>query len=600
MEFEVVWERNLMVPLRDGVCCATDVYLPARGGQPLPGPFPVVLERTPYDKLGTELVKTAKYFARHGYAVVLQDVRGRHASAGDWYPFAHEAEDGVDCCRWIVAQPWCNGQIATIGLSYSAGTQTGLAALRAPGVAAQFIAQGYHNYHNGAMRQGGALELRFYIYALRMARTSREAMADPVVKQALEKAHRDVAKWLKHTPPKPGQTPLRFAPSYERWVLDILQHGEYSPYWSTPVGYSIVDRYDGYADVPVYLLGSWYDTYVRSTLTNYVELSRRKGRPVRLIMGPWIHGVGSLGLSYSGDVEFGPDAAIDYDDLRRRWFDATVRGVDNGILAEPPVRIFVMGGGSGRRNADGRMEHGGYWRAEAQWPIARTQQRNLYLQPGGGLDWAPPAAAAACSRFRYDPKDPVPTIGGNISAVPHVMPGGGFDQRGRPDVFGAKDDLPLGARGDVLVFSTPPLPEDLEVTGPVRVQFWAASTAVDTDFTAKLIDAYPPNPDYPDGYELNITDSIIRARYRNSWDQPELMEPGQVYPFTIEFYATSNRFCRGHRIVLHISSSNYPRFDINPNTGEPLGTSHVTQACVNTIYHDRERPSHLVLPIIPA
>ncbi len=532
---------------------------------------------------------------------MLQDVRGRYASEGEWYPFGNEGPDGVETVAWARGQPWCDGRVATIGLSYSSCTQTSLAALDPPGLAAQFVSQGFHNYHTASMRQGGAFEMRFFLYAFMMALTSREAMADPATRAAMQQAWSEVRSWLRHTPPKAGLTPLRHVPSYERWLLDVWQHGDYDEYWSSRPGYSIEGLYDRHADVPLYLCGGWYDSYARSTVTNYVELSRRKRGPVRLVMGPWIHGTANLDLSYAGDADFGPDAPLGYDLFRLRWFDAVLKGARTGMLETPPVQIFVMGGGSGRRlPGSGRLDVGGRWRFEREWPLARTEPTPFYLQPGGGLSRRRPPSGAAPSRYVFDPRDPVPTIGGNISVGYDVMPGGGFDQRGGPHVYGARDRLPLSARRDVLVFSTPPLEDDLEVTGTVAVKLWAASTAPDTDFTAKLIDVYPPNGDYPDGYELNIGDSIIRARYRASRTVPELMEPGTVYEFTITLYPTSVVFQAGHRIRVHISSSNFPRFDINPNTGGPLGLEQAMQTAVQTVFHDAERPSHVLLPVIPA
>jgi putative CocE/NonD family hydrolase len=597
MRQDVTAERNITMRLQDGARLATDVYLPAG----VPGPWPAILERTPYNKLGPALVLSAKYFASHGYAVVLQDVRGRYASEGEWYPFGNEGPDGVEAVAWVRAQPWCDGRVATIGLSYSSCTQTSLAALDPPGLAAQFVSQGFHNYHTSSMRQGGALELRFFLYAFMMATTSREAIADPATRLAMQQAWAEMRAWLRRTPPKPGLTPLRHVPSYERWLLDIWQHGEYDEYWSSRAGYSIEGLYEQHADVPVCLCGSWYDSYARSTVANYVELSRRKRGPIRLIMGPWIHGTANLDLSYAGDADFGPDAPLGYDHVRLRWFDAVLKGARNGVLERPPVHIFVMGGGSGRKVVgSGRLDVGGRWRAEREWPLARTEPTPLYLHPAGGLSPSRPPAGAAPSRYAFDPGDPVPTIGGNISVGYDLMPGGGFDQRGGPHVYGATDRLPLSARRDVLVFSTQPLERDLEITGSVVVRLWAASTAPDTDFTAKLIDVYPSNADYPDGYELNIGDSIIRARYRNSPERPELMEPGTAYEFTITLYPTSVVFQQGHRIRLHVSSSNFPRFDVNPNTGGPLGLEQVTQTAIQTVFHDADHPSHVLLPVIPA
>lgn len=610
----VVCERHAALRLADGTRLVSDIYLPA--GQT--GPWPAILERTPYNKLGANLVLSAKYFASHGYAVVLQDVRGRYESDGEFYPFGNEGPDGVETLAWIRTQPWCDGRVATMGLSYSSCTQTSLAALNPPGLAAQFVSMGFHNYHTASMRQGGALEVRFALYAFMMAQTSREAMADRTTRIATERAWGEIRSWLAQLPPKPGLTPLRHVPSYERWLADIWQHGDYDDYWAARAGYSIEGLYDRHADVPVYLCGGWYDSYARSTVANYVELSRRKKSPIRLIMGPWIHGGANLDLPYAGDAEFGPDAPLGYDQFRLRWFDETLRGAPpaqappvealgqkkgdarDGAREEGPVQIFVMGGGSGRKvPGSGKLDVGGRWRAERDWPPARTGYTPFYLQPGGGLTPHSPPAGAAPSRYVFDPADPVPTIGGNISVGYDIMPGGGFDQRGGPHVYGARDTLPLSARRDILVFSTPPLAGDVEVTGTVVVHLWAASSALDTDFTAKLIDVYPPNPDYPDGYDLNIGDSVIRARYRAGRERPELLEPGRPYEFEITLYPTSVLFCRGHRIRLHIASSNFPRFDVNPNTGGPLGADQARVIATQTVFHDAARPSRVILPIIP-
>jgi uncharacterized protein len=590
---DVRWQRNVTVELHDGVRLANDIYLP-RGG----GPWPAILERTPYDKLSTDLVLRAKYLARYGYAVVLQDVRGRYGSEGVWYPFGNEGPDGVEAVAWVRGQPWCDGRVATMGLSYSSCTQTSIGALNPPGLAAQFVSQGFHNYHTASMRHGGALEVRFMIYAFMMARTSREALADPVTRRALDEAWTNVRAWLRQAPPRAGLTPLRHVPSIETWLLDIWQHGDYDAYWRGRPAYSIEDLYTAHADVPMYFCGSWYDSYARSSTTNYVELSRRKRGPVRLIMGPWLHGDENINRSYAGDADFGPDAALGYDDFLRRWFDAVLKDAPTGLLEEPPVRLFVMGGGSGRKlSGAGRLDVGGRWRSEPTWPLARARQTAYFLHPGGELVPVPPPGGAPPSRYLFDPLDPVPTVGGNISAGFDVMIGGGFDQRA-PGSDGGPS-LSLSARRDVLVFSTPPLRVPVEVTGTVVVELWAASSAPDTDFTAKLIDVYPTNEDYPEGYELNIGDSIIRARYRNSPESAELMETGTVYRFRIELYPTATLFATGHRIRLHISSSNFPRFDVNPNTGGPLGREQAFQRAVQTIYHDARHPSRVMLPVIP-
>jgi putative CocE/NonD family hydrolase len=598
-QFDVVWQRDIMLPMRDGVPLATDVYRPALDGAAITEPVPVLLERTPYNKLRVDLVSTAKFFARRGYAVALQDVRGRFNSEGEWYPFALEGPDGFDTTGWLVAQPWCNGRVGTIGLSYSGSDQTALASLNSPGLAAQFVSEGMSNYHTSAMRQGGAMELRFLIYAFQMAITSREAADNRPLRLLLERERANIREWLRQAPLRAGVSPLRHLPSYERWVLDVLTRGDYDEYWKQ-FGLNAEEYYEQHADVPVYLLTGWYDSYCRSVTDNYVALSRSKRGPIRLIIGGWPHSTAPIGQTWAGDVDFGPDAAVEYDDLRLRWFDEQLKGLDTGLKDEPPVRAMVMGGGSGRKNDEGRLDAGGAWRDLAGWPPPAMQPTALYMQSGGGLSIEPPPDGARPSRYRYDPANPVPTIGGNISVAYEIMPPGGFDQRGRPDVFGADDHLPLAARHDVLVFQTPPLEQDLTCIGPISVTLWASSTAVDTDFTAKLIDVYPPNSDYPDGYALNLSDSIIRARYRRDRTHAEFMTPGEVYTFTIVPYPIGNTFKAGHRVRLDISSSNFPRFDVNPNTGEELGLSNRHQTADQTIYHDAAHPSHVLLPVVPA
>lgn len=272
------------------------------------------------------------------------------------------------------------------------------------------------------------------------------------------------------------------------------------------------------------------------------------------------------------------------------------RGAPAG--AEAPVRIFVMGGGDGRKTRDGRMHQGGRWRDETSWPVAGTRLVPYYLHAGGTLTPDRPPASRPTA-YTFDPRRPVPTIGGNISSAGVLMEPGGYDQRCDPRrFFGCEDNLPLAARNDVLVFETAPLGADTEVTGPLEVKLWVSSTAVDTDFTAKLIDVHPPNPDYPHGFALNLADSIVRMRYRHGLGRAVLLKPAEVVPATIVLYPTSNLFKAGHRIRLDLSSSNFPRFDVNPNTGEPLGRHRRWAVAENTVYHDPERPSHIVLPIV--
>ncbi|MBN1400005.1 MAG: CocE/NonD family hydrolase, partial [Anaerolineae bacterium] len=526
---------------------------------------------------------------------MMQDVRGRFQSEGEWYPFAKEAPDGYDSVEWAAAQPWCDGKVGTIGGSYCGSDQSALATLNPPHLKAMVVAVGTSNYHTSSMRQNGALELRFFIYAFRMATTSREALADPAIRSALETDFARVDEWLRRLPYKRGSSALRLLPSYEQWVLDISSHGDFDAYWKQR-GYAIDVYYGEHADVPTIYVGGWYDSYARGTPANYMALSKLKRSPQHLLMGPWTHG--GWNVSYSGDIEFGTDAVLDdYNGYRLRWFDRWLKGIDNGVDRQEPVRIFVMGGGDSRRDTDGRIKHMGRWREASDWPLPGTQYVPYYLQGDGSLS---PTAPEACdpSRYTFDPRDPVPTIGGGLSAGGDYLPPGGYDQCGDPRFYGCTDSLPLAARSDVLVFQTAPLAEALEVTGPLTVRLWASSSAVDTDCTVKLIDVHPPNPDYPAGFAQNLSDSIIRGRYRNGRERAELMQPGEIYAFEIVMYPTSNLFGPGHRIRLDVSSSNFPRFDVNPNTGGPLGRDRRFALADNAIYHDPDHPSHVVLPII--
>jgi uncharacterized protein len=435
-----------------------------------------------------------------------------------------------------------------------------------------------------------------------MAVSSKEARANPALRVALLEARNNIGYWLKHLPLKPGVSPLRMLPQYERWALDLQSHAVRDEYWHQR-GYAIRDYYQQHADVPTIYFGSWYDSYARATTENFIALRRLKQSAHLLIMGPWLHGV-RADEQWAGDVYFGPDAIDSYDSLRLRWFDQWLKHVDTGITRESAVRIFVMGTGSGRKvydvlGAAGRIDHGGYWRSEREWPLARARNTSFYLHAGGKLSTQKPEVRFAATTYQFDPREPVPTVGGNISVGFEIMPGGGFDQRARASVTAdLHDPLPLAARPDVVVFQTAALESDLEVTGSITANLWVSSSALDTDFTVKIIDVYPASTDYPDGYALNLTDSIMRARFRDSFTKPELMAPNEVYQLNFPLYPISNVFKQGHRIRVDVSSSNFPRFDVNPNTGGTLGETGGMVAANNTVHHDADRPSHLVLPVI--
>ena len=594
-QYDAICRSNVMIPMRDGVRLATDIYFPALGGQPAPGKFPVILERTPYDKAGSGNVTNGTYYARRGYVCAIQDVRGRFVSEGEWYPFAKEAPDGYDTVEWLAAQEWSDGQVGTMGASYCGSDQSALATLNPPHLSTMIVAVGASNYYHCSMRQNGALEQRFMIYAFRMATTSKEAFADANIKAAVDRAFANVGEWVSRAPLKKGTSPLRMLPNYEQWVLDLFTHGEYDDYWKQR-GYAISQYYEEHADVPTLYLGGWYDSYARATCENYTALSKMKTSRQVLMMGPWTHG--GWGVTNAGDVDFGNHSFINYNDLRLAWFDHFLKGMHTEVSDWSPVKIFVMGTGEGLPNYQGRLHHSGYWRDEGDFPLPDTQFTPYYLHADGELSTTLPSTNEPTSHFSFDPRDPVPTIGGGISAADPIMGAGAFDQRGNSRFFGCKDTLPLNARSDVLTFQTPPLENDVEVTGPITVKLHASSSARDTDFTAKLIDVCPLSDDFPDGLAINLTDSIIRARYRNGWDTPELLEPGEVYEFVFELYPTSNIFKKGHRIRLDISSSNWPRFDANPNTGGDLGVERRLEIAEQTLYHEPEHPSHVVLPII--
>lgn len=425
-------------------------------------------------------------------------------------------------------------------------------------------------------------------------------MADPQRRAALEAV--DLHEWFAKMPWRPGHSPVTAAPEYEDYLFEQWTHGTFDDYWAQP-GIYAAGAYE-HADVPQVHMSSWYDPYARTATENYTGLVNRKQGPVRLILGPWTHGDRSL--SYAGEVDFGPESTLDdnlaedFLTLRLRWFDRWLRGMENGVEQEPAVRVFVMGGGSGKRNADGRLDHGGHWRQAATWPLPETAFTPYYCHANGGLSPKKLATEAAPLTYRYDPQHPVPTIGGPISSGQPMMVGGAFDRREALEFFGSRVPYkPLAERSDVLVFQTEPLEREVEVTGPIVAHLWIASDCPDTDFTAKLVDVYPPQVDGSDGVALNLTNGILRVRYRDSWETPEMMEPGQVYAIRIELFPCSNRFAAGHRIRLDISSSNFPHFDLNFNTGEPEGLSTHARIATNSVYVDASRPSHVILPIIP-
>lgn len=592
---DAIVERDLMIPVADGIRLAADVYRPARDGKPIAGRFPTLLQRTPYGK-GAGASTEALYYAKRGYNVVMNDVRGRYKSEGVWRLIADDPKDGYDVVEWIAAQPWSDGKVGTFGTSYPGGVQHALAEMSPPHLVTMIPIDSVSNCAIGGMRQGGAFELRFMNWIFTIgAPAAQAALANPGLKAALEENGRMMRDHVFNLPVRPGNTPLRAVPEYEAWIVEAMRSGPESPFWKIK-GMSVVDHLEDYKDVPVLHITGWYDSWTRSVSMNYQALSKTKKSRQRLIIGPWVHG--SQTSNVSGETEFTPDAAIDLLGLRAHWYDHFMKSTANGLDAEPAVLIYVMGTGPDKKSPRGRLLHGGYWRAEDSWPLARAKTVVYHLREDRTLGSEPPGPAGGASTFVFDPNKPVPTVGGNISSGGGLLSNGGYDQRPRKDTVAAENELRLSERRDVLVFRTKPLERDTEVTGVVKVKLMISSSAPDTDFTAKLIDEIPPSADYPSGFDLNIADSILRCRYRNSLETPELMTPGRTYPITIELYPTSNVFKKGHAIRLDVSSSNFPRFDVNPNTGEPLGLHSRMVSAENSVHHSREHPSTVELSVI--
>jgi hypothetical protein len=565
--FDVKAEMGVAVKMRDGVTLRADIYRPDAEGK-----FPVLLQRTPYNKAGG--VNFGHRAAARGYVVIIQDVRGRYTSEGDWYTFAHEAEDGYDTIEWAAALPYSDGKVGMFGGSYVGATQMLAATAHPPHLAGICPVVTASNYHDGWTYQGGAFEQWFN-------ESWTSGLAQDTLNRAVGKATNaregeDVLPLTNYplfNVPSPGVVNAS-TPALAPYFLDWLGHPSYDAYWKR----LSIEEY--YADirVPVLHIAAWYDIFLGGSLRNFTGLKARaateearKGQRLLVIVGG--HAGGGRKI---GDIDFGPEAAkFDEGTIALSWYDFLFKGVQNEFATGKRVKIFVMGVNQ--------------WREEDDWPLARAKTTKYFLHSQGAansahgngvLSTSAPASEPA-DKFTYDPRKPVPTIGGPLCCdAGHLAPG-------------PKDQRTVEERDDVLIYSTPPLEHDLEVTGPVWLEFYASSSAVDTDFTAKLVDVLP------DGSAINITEGIVRAKYRDTQEAPALLTPGKVYPLTLDLWATSNVFRAGHRIRLEISSSNFPRFDRNLNTGESAASSGKWSAATNTILHDAAHPSALLLPVVP-
>ena len=577
--YAVKAEDNVPIELRDGVTTYAKVYRPDA-----PGRFPTLLSRTPYDKSGPASASgsmDAFRAATNGYAVVIQDVRGRYSSEGEFYPFFNEIDDGYDSVEWAGSQPWSSGKVGMWGNSYVGATQWLAAISRPPSLAAMIPGVTASDYHEGWTWQGGAFELGFnlnwalnFFVAGNYASLSKHLGLPAEGLEKLTDAIDDNFSAFRYLPLKewPDLKP-NLAPYYYDWI----DHPEYDDYWKKVS----IEEHHSQIEVPALSYGGWYDIFQGGTIRNFSRMrelgaSDRARSGQRLLIGPWVHegtATHSAGAYYFGKRAAG--AHMDIHGLMLRYYDRMLKDMDNGVDGEKPVRIFVMGDN--------------VWRHEDEWPLSRAQPTPFYfhsagkantLNGDGALSTNPPAGEPP-DVFHYNPLDPVPSNGGGLCCYPALMPSGAFDQR------------PIEARPDVLVYSTPPLPEDVEVTGPVTVTLYAASSARDTDFTAKLVDVEE------NGAARNLTDGIIRARYRTPRSPAQLIEPGQVYEYTIDLWATSNVFKKGHRIRVEVSSSNFPRFDRNTNTGNPIGEDAGFLPALQTVYHEGKHASHVTLPVVP-
>lgn len=517
-----VKKQTVMIPMRDGARLATDIYFPE--GE---GPFPVILLRSPYDrKLGEGIAQDA---ARRGYVMVIQNTRGRFGSEGENLPFETDGwgklRDGEDTVEWIARQPWCNGKIGTWGGSALGITQYLLAGTGTKKIAAQHITVGAPSLYNGVVYWGGVF---------------RKAM---------------IEDWLRIS---------QFSPdALKIWT----SHPTYDPYWRER---DMTSRYR-YANAPAIHIGGWYDIFAQATIDAFVGFQTKGGAGARgkqkLVVGPWTHGVFQ---EKAGELTF-PNAKTPPTTAHDiwKWFDHYLKGVDNGVDREPAVTYYVMG------DVTDRNAPGNEWRTAEKWPPVNATPTPFYLHPDRRLSLQKPLQGGTL-RYTYDPKDPVPTVGGPRLTLP----------------AGAMDQRKIESRPDVLVFTSEPLREPLEVTGRVKLVLWASCDAPDTDFVAKLCDVYP------DGRSFNICEGILRARFREGFAKEKPMEPGKVYRFEIDLWSTSIVFNRGHRIRVHVTSSNAPAFDPNPNTGEPFRASERTRPANNTIYMDAQRASHVLLPVV--
>jgi len=577
-------QRDVPIKMRDGTRLATDLYFP-----PKPGRYPVLLERTPYGKHQSVMVSIGapQFLAANGYVVAVQDARGRYASEGLWYPFRDEAwgerRDGFDTVEWLARQEWSDGKVGTFGGSFAGFNQYLHAGSPAPHLGSMFARQAACSLRDEWVYRGGAFELGFmFLWA---ARQSAEALRNRMVqveRAAMQLQH----DFLRFRPL--ARNPL-FSDPFD-WIKDYLCRQEDESYWRQ---FDVAQFHETFT-VPTYHLASWFDLFLGGSLRNFTGMrnaakSEAARRRHQLTIGPWMHGPRTDSEpdgQCAGEVDFGLEACWDYKGEMLRWFDYTLKHKPSRFDEDPAVRYFVMGLNR--------------WRACDDWPPKSIVYRQLYFDSrpsgsarslnDGSLSWAPTEENTPPARFIHDPDHPVETVGGaTLYSLTPLRPGDplGFEELNAQ--AGPRDQRKIEDR--CLTFTSPPLDEDLEVTGPVIAKLFISSTAVDTDFVVRLTDVFP------DGRSMLVCDGIQRARYRESNYRPSLLDPGKVYELAVDLWATSHLFRRGHRLRAVVNSSNFPRFDVNPGTGESGATATATVIAENVVYLDCARPSHFVLPV---
>ena len=562
-------QHGVSMKTRDGVTLHADIYRPKS-----PDKFPVILMRTPYDKSVSWAVAPAYKIAERGYIAIIQDVRGRYTSEGEWYPFRHEQADGYDAVEWAAALPYSNGKVGMIGASYVGATQM-LAAIAAPphlaGIAPAVTGS---NYHDNWTYQGGAFEQWFdQNWTTQLARNTLDRFIDDNTDARVGAPTLPLASYPVFNF---GQLPAdaQLTALVAQYYLDWLAHPDYDDYWKQ---WSIEENFSKIT-VPMLQVGGWYDIFSDGTLHNYMGAKAHGATEAartqqHLLMQ--IGGHAGFGRKI-GDVDFGPHALENpYTDVILDWYDYLFKGIHNQFSTDKPVKLFVMGVNEYRQEDD--------WPPPEAKPVKyflHSEGKANSLRGNGSLSTSAPKSEAADS-YVYDPANPVPTIGGPLCCAQELIEPGPRDQRSAEN------------RDDVLVYSIGPLTKDLDVTGPVSADLFVKSTAVDTDFTGKLVDVAP------DGFAMDVAEGILRMRYRDSREHASMINPGQTYQISLDLWSTSNVFLRGHTLRLEISSSNFPRFDRNLNTGDEIKTGRRFVSATNTVLHDGQHPSALVLPVIP-